>query len=126
VKLCFALGLLWLLVPAAAFGEVGNPSDTTNNPHPVMPWSGITNPNRVNYGQVVRYIQVPSRQVVIEVPVPTPEGLPRQTQRQVVQVPGYAVAETTTGFYYPERWTIEQVGAGVYQWKKLPAEFKRK
>lgn len=115
-----------MLFPGAVFAQVGNPADVTNNPHPAMPWSGITNPNKPNYGQVVRYIQVPARQVVIEVLTPTPEGLPRQSQRQVVEVPGYAIAQTTTGFYYPERWTIEQVGVGVYQWRRLPAEFKRK
>jgi len=122
----WVLGAFLLFLPGATFAQVGDPTDTLNNPHPAMPWSGITNPNRVDYGRVVRYIQVPPRQVVIEVPASTPEGLPRQSQRQVVQVPGYAIAETTTGFYYPERWTIEQVGAGVYQWRQLPAEFRRK
>jgi hypothetical protein len=94
--------------------------------HPEQPWQGIISPNQPNFGQVVRYIQMPARQVMIEVHVPTPEGIPRQTQRQVVTVPGYAVTETTTGFHYPERWAIEQLGVGVYQWRKLPVEFKRK
>jgi len=122
----WALATLWLLLPGPVFAQVGNPTDFGKNPHPAMPWSGITNPNRVNYGEVVRHIQIPSQQVVIEVPVPTPEGFPRQTQRQAVDVPGYVIAETTTGFYYPERWTIEQLNVGVYQWRKLPAEFRRK
>ena len=122
----WVLGTLCVLLPGVVFAQVGNPGDTINNPHPAMPWSGITNPNRVNYGEVVGHIQVPPQQFVIEVLVPTPEGLPRQTQRQVVQVPGYFISETTTGFYYPERWTIDQLNVGVYQWRKLPAEFRRK
>ena len=122
----WVFGILLLLLPGAAFAQVGNPTDMLNNPHPAMPWSGITNPNRVNYGQVVRYIQVPPRQVAIEVPVATPEGFPRQTQQQVVEIPGYLITETTTGFYYPERWTLEQLNIGGYQWRRLPAQFSRK
>ncbi len=125
-----AFGTLLLIFPGAVFaqttGRPSNPSDFTNNPHPTMPWSGITNPNRVDYGEVIRYIQVPPQPVTIEVYVPRPEGLPRQTQQQVVQVPSYYIAETTTGYYYPERWTIEQLNIGVYQWRRLPAEFRRK
>ena len=120
------LGAFLVIVPAALLAQVGSPTDFSANPHPAMPWSGITNPTQVDYGQVIRYIQVPPQQVAIEVYVPTPEGLPRQTQRQVVEVPGYYVAETTTGYYYPERWSIEQLSAGLYQWRKLPPEFRKK
>ena len=124
----WALGTLLLFSPGAVFaqGNPGNPGDTLNNPHPTMPWTGPTSPNNTNYGDVVRYIQVAPRQLMLELPVPTPEGLPRQNRRQVVEVPGYVIAETTRGFYYPERWTLEQLNVGVYQWRKLPAEFRRK
>lgn len=116
-----ALGTLWLLLPAGSSAQVGNPRDFVNNPHPTMPWSGITYP-----GRVVRYFRVPPRHVVIDVAVPIPAGLPRQTQQQVVEIPGYDIVETTTGFYYPERWTLEQLTIGVYRWQKLPAQFRRK
>ena len=49
-----------------------------------------------------------------------------QTQKQVQEIPGYVIAETTTGYYYPERWTLQQLNVGVYQWVQLPAEFRRK
>jgi len=42
---------------------------------------------------------------------------------QQVTVPGYYVRETTVGFYYPDRWTIEQVGPNTYRWRPLPAQF---
>lgn len=123
------VAVLLVLLPGAALaqtGNPGNPGDFTNNPHPSMPWTGITNPNRINYGQVIRYIAIPPQPVEIEVRVPTPAGLPPQTQRQVVEIPGYYIAETTTGYYYPERWTLEQLNLGVYQWRQLPPEFRRK
>src|SRR5436189_186477 len=98
------------------------------------------------YGTVIQYIPVPPQQVVIQVPVPLPAGAPAQaqeppgvpaqsrgeersapaqTQEQTVEIPGYYVAETTTGYWYPERWTLQQQN-GVYQWVKLPAEFRKK
>jgi hypothetical protein len=42
---------------------------------------------------------------------------------QQVTVPGYYVRETTVGFHYPDRWTIEQVGPNTYRWRPLPAQF---
>ena len=69
---------------------------------------------------------VPAQQVVIEVPVAVPDGVPPQTQKQIVEIPGYYITETTTGFWYPERWTLYQANAGVYQWMKYPPEFRRK
>jgi len=42
---------------------------------------------------------------------------------QQVTVPGYYVRETTVGFHYPDRWTIEQVGPNAYRWLPLPAQF---
>jgi hypothetical protein len=90
-----------------------------------MPWA-TNSTSRVDYGQVVRYIPVPPQPVSLTVHVPVPEGVPPKTEQQMVEVPGYYVTETTTGFYYPERWTIQQTGAGVYQWVKLPPDFKRR
>ncbi len=46
--------------------------------------------------------------------------------QELVTVPGYYIAETTTGYYYFERWTLEQANYGVYQWRLLPAQFVRK
>jgi hypothetical protein len=53
-------------------------------------------------------------------------GVPAQTREQIVEIPGYYVTETTTGYWYPERWTLQQVNVGVYRWVKLPGEFRRK
>ena len=53
-----------------------------------------------------------------ESPAPGP-----QIFRQQITVPGYYVRETTVGFHYPERWTIEQAGPNVYRWRQLPAQF---
>lgn len=106
-------------------GAPTNPSDFTNNPHPAMPWAP-NSPTRIDYGTLVQYIPVPPQQVSITVYVPVPEGVPPRTEQQIVEVPGYYVAETTTGFYYPERWTLQQLNVGVYQWVKLPPDFRRK
>ena len=48
---------------------------------------------------------------------------PPQIVSQQVTVPGYYVRETTVGFHYPDRWTIEQVGPNTYRWRPLPAQF---
>jgi len=149
-KAFLAAGLALLTVaPAAAQpGNPNNPADFIRNPHPAMPWAP-NNPDRFlseTYGTVIQYIPVPPQQVVIQVPVPLPAGAPAQaqeppgvlaqsrgeepsapaqTQEQTVEIPGYYVAETTTGYWYPERWTLQQQN-GVYQWVKLPAEFRKK
>jgi hypothetical protein len=120
------IALVMLLVPAVGSAQVSNPTDFSSNPHPGMPWSGITNPNSVDYGSVLRYISVAPQSVVIEVPAPVPDGLPRENVQQLVEIPGYQIVETTTGFYYPERWTLDQLNVGVYQWRRLQAEFRRK
>lgn len=56
-----------------------------------------------------------------EGPAPGPRIL-----RQQITVPGYYVRETTVGFHYPERWTIEQAAPNVYRWRQLPAQFVAK
>ena len=116
-----------------AFNTKNPPSQANSpafvvNPHPAMPWAGYMNPNMgaFDYGQVLRYLPVPPQPVELELMVPVPDGIPAQTQKQVQEIPGYLIAETTTGFYYPERWTLQQLNVGVYQWVQLPAEFRRK
>lgn len=117
------VGVLLALFPGAALAQVGSPTDFSNNPHPAMPWSPTM---QSAYGTVVRYIPVGPQRVSLDVAVSSPAGVPSQTQRQVVEIPGYYVTETTTGYYYPERWTIDQLNVGVYQWRKLAPEFRRK
>ncbi len=124
-------GVLGVLLTAAPAGapppNPANPGDFTNNPHPAMPWAP-NNPNigAFDYGQVVGYIPVPPQQVQIQVPVPLPDGVPPQTVSQIQEIPGYYITETTTGYWYPERWTLQQLNLGVYQWVQLPPEFRRK
>jgi len=108
---------------AFAQGNPANPADNLNNPHPAMPWAF---PNQVDYGQVIRYIEVPAQQVVLTLPVSVPDGVPARAEQQMQTIPGYYVTETTTGYWYPERWMLRQLNVGVYQWAKLPAEFRRK
>ena len=109
-----------LLVTAG--GAAAQPSPTAA-PHPTMPWNLY---NAAAGGQIIRYIQIPAQQVIIEVPVDVPAGVPPQTQQQTVEIPGYLVAETTTGYIYPERWTIQQTGSGVFGWQRVPGEFRKK
>jgi len=119
---------LLLLLPVTVFaqGNPSNPADFTRNPYPTMPWSGITNPNMGTQGNAVRYIQVPSQQVVVPVYVPGPGSFSGEYQQQVVEIPGYVVTETTTGYLYPQRLSLEQVTYGIYQWRVLPPLFTAK
>jgi hypothetical protein len=126
VALAVGASGLFLAASALAQGNPANPGDFTNNPHPTMPWTGITSPGGVDYGTPIRYIPVASQPVTIETLAPTPEGVPSRMVSQVVEIPGYQIVETTTGFYYPDRWTLDQLNVGVYQWRRLPGEFRRK
>ena len=105
-------------------------SNITNLPNdfptPTQPWYGVPSPTRANYGQVMRYIEVPPQQVVIEVYVAGPGSFSGGYEQQVVEIPGYTVTETTTGFVYPSRAGLQQVTAGVYQWVTLPSAFQPK
>lgn len=83
--------------------------------HPMMPYAGL--------GYAVRQHWVPPTPVTMQVYVPAPAGVATSYQTQVAQVPGFFVTETTTGFVYPERWVIDQLNLGVYQWRKLPVQF---
>ena len=117
VRTVALLGILAVASPASA--QV----TPTSPPHPNMPWNP-NNPTRAEFGDFMRYVQVPPQQVVI--PMPVPGGQPGQVQQQSMEIPGYVVTETTTGYWLPERTTLVQVSAGVYQWQKLPMEFKKK
>ena len=138
-----ALGVL--VLPVATAAQVS----PTAPVHPSLPWSGITTPE----GQLIRYIYVAPQSVTLqylvpgalasappaEEPAPGAEGqgetkppadaTPRETPpapqivQQQVTVPGYYVRETTVGFHYPDRWTIEQAGPNDYRWRQLPAQF---
>ena len=100
-----------------------DPPTTTSAPHPMMPWSPYAGPD---VGEPVRAIPVPPQQITIDVLVPAPASLPSRTEPRVVEIPGYFVTETTTGYVFPERWTLDRLNVGVYQWRKLPAEFRKK
>jgi len=93
-------------------------------PHPTDPWTGVTNPNRAIQGSVIGYIQVPPQQVVINAYVPGPGSFSGSFEPQLIEIPGYVVAETTTGYIYPQRWGVQQVTQGVYQWVALPEQFQ--
>lgn len=93
-------------------------------PHPTMPWNGLVRPDV--YGQVIRYVQVPPQQVTVTVAGPSAETAPFHLQAQVVTIPGYVFAETTNGYLYPQRWMLEQLNVGVYQWRLRPPEFRLK
>jgi len=111
----------------AQAGDPANPANFSANPHPGMTWA-YYNPNLHGFeaGQIVRYIEVPAQQVVLTLPVSVPDGVPARAEQQMQTIPGYYVTETTTGYWYPERWMLRQLNVGVYQWAKLPAEFRRK
>jgi len=119
---------LLLLLPVTVFaqGNPSNPADFTRNPYPAMPWSGITNPKMGTQGSVIRQIEVPPQQVVVPVYVPAPGSLPGEYQQQVVEIPGYVITETTTGYIYPERVSLQEVTPGVYQWVRVPQQFQPK
>src|SRR5262245_41429539 len=94
--LAFLAMALEIVGPEAVLAQAGNPAnpaDSINNPHPVMPWSFS---RRIDYGQVIRYIEVPPQSVVIVVPVALPDGVPRRNEPRVETIPGYIVTAATT------------------------------
>jgi hypothetical protein len=135
------IGILVLATTAVVLTAGGAAAQVspTAPPHPNMPWNPY-NPT----GQFIRYIQVPPQQVAIDVPAPpaptsaptdeekkdgdkpaeTPK--PPATQQQVLEIPGYVVTETTAGYIYPERWTLQRTATGGLQWVRLPQQFQRK
>jgi hypothetical protein len=139
----FWVVLALLGLPVAAAAQVS----PTAPAHPNLPWSlGVAIPQ----GQLIRYIFVPPQPITLQYLIPgAPENAPPATEpvpagnttppadasepasvpatpqvvQQVVTVPGYYVRETTAGFHYPDRWTIEQVAPNTYRWHPLPAQF---
>jgi hypothetical protein len=124
----------------------------TTPAHPSLPWSGITTPQGQMLRNVWVPPRPVVLEYVVEGPPPTVEGSPPpaepspagetkadatppaeatpvaatpslQVVRQQVTIPGFYVRETTVGYHYPERWTIEQAGPNVYRWRMLPAQF---
>ena len=108
-------------VPPTPGNIISNPN---NFPYPTQPWNSLTRPEAK--GPTVAYITVPPQQVSIVVPEPAVNGEPVRLREQVVTVPGYVITQTALGYDYPERWTLEQTSPGVYQWRLLPAEFRRR
>lgn len=131
-----------LLVPLSIPGLAFAQSPSSIPPHPTMPWFGLPYPVGADYGivpnrppkaqdvwlygTVVRYIEVPPQQVVINTFLAGPGSFSGEYQEQVVEIPGYIVTETTTGYLYPARTVLEQPTPGVYQWRVLPKFFTRK
>jgi hypothetical protein len=117
------------LVPPSTSALVRMPNDF---PYPTQTWNFLSpyvypRPESIRgLGQVIRYFEVAAHSVVVPVPVTSAERAPIEWTGQVVTVPGYYIAETTTGYVYPERWVLEQLNLGVYGWRLLPAEFHRK
>jgi hypothetical protein len=79
-------------------GNTTHPADTINIPQPTMPWVGIPTP----YGQFLRWVWMPPQPVV--------------ANDQVLYQPGFWVAQTTAGYYYPARWVLREVSAGTFGW----------
>jgi hypothetical protein len=117
------------LVPPSISALVSTPNDF---PHPTQTWNFLSpnvypRPESIRgLGQVIRYFEVPARHVVVPVPVSVAEGAPQEWMERALTIPGYYIAETTTGYIYPERWVLELLNVGVYGWRLLPAEFLRK
>jgi len=129
------LAVVMLLLPVVAGAQTVSP---TTPAHPALPWAlGPAIPT----GQLLQNVWVPPQNVVVDTTVPvqadgdewklaepdaTGAGAPPQegVLRQTFVVPGYWVRQTTAGDYYPERWTLEQLAPGSYQWRLLPAEVR--
>jgi hypothetical protein len=118
-----------IFVPPSTSALLGRPNDF---PHPSQTWNFLSpyvypRPESIRaLGQAIRHFEVPARQVAIPVPATIAQDGPLAWTEQLVTIPGYYVTETTTGYIYPERWTVEQLNVGVYGWRLLPAEFLRK
>ena len=141
--LCIPVILLICILPLTAFGQ-GSPATLTPAPGtPAWPWWSSWNPYNPNfpypntnpyrraadsatYGQVTGYVEVPPQQVVILVYVPGPGSFSGEYEPQVIEIPGYVVTETSTGYIYPPRWGVQQVTPGVHQWVALPQQFQPK
>jgi hypothetical protein len=136
MRLCLAV--LLAMLPVMALAQVPAPSPSGSNPsptpfdlqfrrndfpHPALPWSFWQGQA---YGRVLGYIPVAPQEVTLSTRRGPADGLSGEPAERVVTIPGYYVAETTTGYVYPERWALQPLGAGVYQWRLLPLEFRRR
>jgi hypothetical protein len=63
------------------------------------------------YGQFLRWVWIPSH-AVTTAPFVT------------VDEPGFLAAETTAGYYYPERWAVVRAPTGEYVWEFVPGAFQ--
>jgi hypothetical protein len=93
----------------------GDEPHALNNPHPMLPNAGL--------GHAVSRVWMPPRPVVMRVYVPMPGSMPGQYQTMYAEVPGFYATQTTTGILLPERWVLDQVTEGVYQWRRAPEQF---
>src|SRR5438094_10306017 len=93
----------------------GDEHHVLNNPHPMLPNAGL--------GYAVRQVWMPPQPVVMQVYVPMPGAMPGQYQTMYAEVPGFYATQTTTGMLLPERWVLDQVTGGVYQWRRAPEQF---
>jgi len=141
--------LLICLFPLAAFAQGSTPVPIVPNPppptgtlrppsplgiatfphdfaHSTEPWVGIPSPNRGIYGSVVRYIEVPPQQIIVNVYVPGPGSFSGSFEPQLFEIPGYTVAETTTGYIYPARVGLREITRGVFNWVTEPPGFQPK
>jgi len=86
-----------------------------NNPHPMLPNAGL--------GYAVAQVWMPPQPVRLQVYVPMPGSMPGRYQTMYAEVPGFYATQTTTGMLLPERWVLDQVTEGVYQWRRAPEQF---
>jgi hypothetical protein len=93
----------------------GDEPHSFNNPHPMLPNAGL--------GYAARFIWMQPQPVAMQVYVPTPEGVPARYQTMFAEVPGFFVAQTAAGVWLPERWVLDQVNVGIYQWRVAPMQF---
>ncbi len=102
-----------------------NSPSQLNNPFPSLPWGWNIAPPP-DYGRLVLTWEIPDEIYVLDTLVPQPGSLPPIWTQVPVTVPGYTVAETTTGYLYPGRWTVVPAGAGGYRWQWMPPAFYRR
>ena len=104
-----------------------NPQFTTGFPNdfpiPMHPWYGVMDPKRVNYGSAIQQIEVPPQQVIVNVYVPGPGSFSGGFEPQLIEIPGYVVTETSTGYIYPARVGLRETTPGVFYWVPEPSVF---
>ena len=95
-------------------------------PYGMLPWYGVFDPKKVNTGTLVRYIEVPPQQVVVDVYVPGPGSFSGGFEPQLFEIPGFVITETTTGYIYPARVGLREITRGVFNWVTEPQGFQPK